>query len=148
MTGWRVGWLVLPLSLVRPVERLQQNLSISVPTLSQVAALAAFEVKPELDAVRDGYARNRAILLERLPAIGLGDFHPVDGAFYVYCDVGRFTNDSVAFCRRLLGETGVAVTPGIDFDRERGHRTARLSFAGSTATVESALERLGAWLKR
>jgi aspartate/methionine/tyrosine aminotransferase len=148
MTGWRVGWLVLPQDLVRPVERLQQSLSISVPTLSQIAATAAFEARPELEAIREAYARNRARLLEELPAMGLGDFHPIDGAFYAYVDIGRFTNDSVDFCRRMLVEAGVAATPGIDFDRLRGHRTMRLSFAGSAEDVEGALARLRDWLPR
>jgi aspartate/methionine/tyrosine aminotransferase len=148
MTGWRVGWLILPDVLVRPVERLQQNLSISVPTLSQIAAIAAFDAKPELETIKQGYARNRALLLDGLPAIGLDDFHPIDGAFYAYVDIGRFTNDSVDFCRRMLVETGVAATPGVDFDRLRGHRTMRLSFAGTTDDVEGALARLGDWLKR
>ncbi len=148
MTGWRVGWLILPNELIRPVERLQQNLSISVPTLSQIAALEAFEARDELEVVKAGYGRSRALLLERLPRMGLGDFHPVDGAFYVYVDVGRFTNDSVAFCARMLAETGVAATPGIDFDRARGHRTMRLSFAGPIADIELAVDRLGAWLPR
>ena len=148
MTGWRVGWLVLPEALVRPVERLQQNLSISVPTLSQIAATAAFDAGEELEAVKAGYAHSRAVLLDRLPAMGLGEFSPVDGAFYIYADVGRFTNDSVEFCRRLLAETGVAITPGLDFDLERGHRTVRLSFAGPTAVVAEALDRLEQWLPR
>lgn len=148
MTGWRVGWLILPDELVRPVERLQQSLSISVPTLSQIAAIEAFEATDELEVIRQGYARNRAMLLDRLPRMGLGAFHPVDGAFYVYVDVGRFTNDSVAFCARMLADIGVAATPGIDFDRARGHRTMRLSFAGSDTDVEDALERLDGWLRR
>ena len=148
MTGWRVGWLIVPEALVRPVERLQQNLSISVPTLSQIAAVAAFDAKPELEAIKQGYARNRALLLDGLPSIGLDDFHPIDGAFYAYVNIGRFTNDSVAFCQRMLAETGVAATPGVDFDRVRGHRTMRLSFAGSSRDVEGAIGRLGGWLKR
>ncbi|WP_131193792.1 pyridoxal phosphate-dependent aminotransferase [Lichenihabitans psoromatis] len=147
MTGWRVGWLILPEELVRPVERLQQSLSISVPTLSQIAAIAAFDATAELDLIKQTYATSRAHLLDALPRIGLGDFHPVDGAFYVYVDVGRFTNDSVAFCNRMLAETGVAATPGIDFDRNRGHRTMRLSFAGAPSDVQQAVTRLGDWLK-
>ncbi len=148
MTGWRVGWLIVPEQMIRVIERLQQNLSISVPTLSQIAAIEAFESRSELETIKNGYATNRACLLQGLTAMGLDDFQPVDGAFYVYVDVGRFTNDSVAFCRDLLADTGVAATPGVDFDRWRGHRTMRLSFTGSLHTVEAAVERLGAWLKR
>jgi aspartate/methionine/tyrosine aminotransferase len=147
MTGWRIGWLVLPEELVRPIERLQQSLAISVPYLSQVAAEAAFGARDELEAVRGGYANNRAYLIEELPKIGLGDIHPVDGAFYVYADVGRFTNDSAAFCKRMLEESGVATTTGLDFDRQRGHRTMRLSFAGSHEDMREAVARLGAWLR-
>ena len=148
MTGWRIGWLVLPDRLVRPVERLQQNLSISVPFLSQVAAEAAFDATEELEAVKAGYARNRAILLEELPRLGLADFHPCDGAFYVYADIGRLTNDSVEFSRRLLEEAGVAATPGVDFDRARGHRTLRFSFAGSERDIREGVKRLGIWLRK
>ena len=147
MTGWRIGWMVVPDELVRPIERLQQNLSISVPTLGQIGAEAAFEAKEELELVRAGYARNRAVLLDALPAMGFDDFHPVDGAFYVYMDVGRFTNDSVGFCKRMLEEAGVAATPGLDFDRERGNRTVRLSFAGAEADIVEAVRRLKRWKK-
>jgi aspartate/methionine/tyrosine aminotransferase len=142
-----VGWLVLPDELVRPIERLQQSLAISVPYLSQVAAEAAFAARAELDAVRCAYAKNRAYLLEELPKIGIGEFHPVDGAFYVYADIGRFTNDSAAFCKRMLEEAGIAATPGLDFDRERGHRTMRLSFAGSHDDMREAVSRLADWLR-
>jgi aspartate/methionine/tyrosine aminotransferase len=148
MTGWRVGWMVVPKALVRPIERLAQSLFISVPYLSQVAAEAAFEATDELEAVKAGYARNRALLLEELPRIGLPDFLPLDGAFYAYLDIGRFTNDSVAFCKALLEATGVAATPGVDFDPQRGSRTMRLSFAGDEASCREALARLGAFLKR
>ena len=147
MTGWRIGWLVLPENMVRPVERLQQSLSISVPYLSQIGAEAAFDAVEELELVKAGYARNRALLLNELPGMGLGDFHPVDGAFYVYVDISRFTNDSGDFCRRLLHEGGVAATPGLDFDRARGHHTLRLSFAGSESAVREGVARIGRWLK-
>ncbi|MCW6507154.1 pyridoxal phosphate-dependent aminotransferase [Lichenifustis flavocetrariae] len=146
MTGWRIGWLIVPDLLVRTMERLQQNLSISVPTLSQIAALAAFDAQAELNDIRQGYAASRAILLGGLPEMGFADIHPVDGAFYVYADIGRFTNDSVEFCRRMLNEAGVAATPGVDFDPDRGHRTLRLSFAGQTAEIAEAVQRIGAWL--
>ncbi|PSC05839.1 1-aminocyclopropane-1-carboxylate deaminase [Alsobacter soli] len=147
MTGWRVGWMVVPEVLVRPIERLAQSLFISVPYLSQIAAEAAFSATDELEAVKAGYARNRALLLQDLPRIGLPDFLPVDGAFYVYVDVGRYTNDSMAFCRRILDETGVAVTPGLDFDPARGSRYMRLSFAGTEETCREAVKRLGGFLK-
>ncbi|MCJ2042280.1 aminotransferase class I/II-fold pyridoxal phosphate-dependent enzyme [Methylobacterium sp. J-059] len=146
MTGWRVGWMVVPDALVRPIERLAQHLYISAPTLSQVGALAAFDATEELDAVRDGYARNRAILLDAFPGLGLGRTHPVDGAFYLYADVARLTNDASAFCRRMLDEAGVAATPGLDFDREAGHHHVRFSFAGSEAECREAVRRLRTWL--
>ena len=147
MTGWRIGWLVLPENMVRPVERLQQSLSISVPYLSQIGAEAAFGAVEELELVKAGYARNRALLLNELPGLGLGDFHPVDGAFYVYVDISRLTNDSGDFCRRLLHEGGVAATPGLDFDRARGHHTMRLSFAGGESALREGVARIGRWLK-
>jgi aspartate/methionine/tyrosine aminotransferase len=148
MTGWRIGWLVLPERMVRPVERLAQNLFISPPHVSQVAAEAAFGATEELEAVRAGYARSRALLLDALPRLGLSDLLPVDGAFYVYADVTRLTNDSVEFCRRALDEARVALTPGVDFDRSHGARHVRLSFAGSPERVGEGVERLAAWLAR
>ncbi len=148
MTGWRVGWMVVPERMLRTVERLQQNLSISVPYLSQVAAEAAFDAGAECEAIKAGYAANRAFLVEALPKIGLGRFSPVDGAFYIYLDVSRHSNDAMDFCRRALEEAGVAITPGLDFDEARGHATARLSFAGSLAECEEAVKRLGEWLSR
>lgn len=146
MTGWRIGWLVLPHALVQTVERLAQSLAISAPTVSQVAAEAAFDGVEELEAVKAGYARSRAMLAQELPGIGLGDYSPVDGAFYVYADVSRLTNDSMEFCRRMLHEAGVAATPGVDFDRERGARHIRFSFAGAEGDVREGLSRLRAWL--
>ncbi|MFO1114202.1 MAG: aminotransferase class I/II-fold pyridoxal phosphate-dependent enzyme [Beijerinckiaceae bacterium] len=148
MTGWRIGWLVVPENLVRTVERLQQSLAISVPFLSQVAAEAAFDAREELETVKAGYARNRALLMEALPKMGIADFQPPDGAFYIYADVGRFTNDSLDFSRRLLEEAGVAATTGRDFDRARGARTMRFSYAGSEQDVAEAVRRMGAWLGR
>jgi aspartate/methionine/tyrosine aminotransferase len=148
MTGWRIGWMILPENLVRPVERIAQNLYISPPDISQRAALAAFEATAELEAVRAGYAANRELLLERLPEIGFDDHAPVDGAFYIYASVRRFANDSVEFARRMLAEAGVAATPGPDFDPARGHGTMRFSFAGTAADMVEAADRLAAWLGR
>ncbi len=147
MTGWRVGWMVLPEQLVRPVERLAQNLFISPSELSQRAALGAFESRDELEAVKSGYAASRRLLLERMPKIGLDRFLPVDGAFYFYADVSRYTNDSLDFCRRMLHEAGIAATPGLDFDTGRGSSYVRFSFAGRTDAVAEACERLGRWLR-
>jgi aspartate/methionine/tyrosine aminotransferase len=146
MTGWRIGWLVVPPRLVRAVERLAQNLYISPPYLSQVAALAVFDARDELEVVKAGYARNRALLLDAFPSLGLGDMHPVDGAFYVYTDVARFTNDSIGFCQRMLEEAGVAATPGVDFDAGEGTHHVRFSFAGSEQDCREAVRRLKAWL--
>ena len=148
MTGWRVGWMVVPEPLLRSVERLQQNLAISVPTLSQVAAAAAFEGRDEMEAVKHGYEENRLILTKGLPQAGLPEFLPVDGAFYLYADVSRFTDDSLAFAKRMLEEAGVAATPGIDFDPVRGNRFIRFSYARSAADMREAVERIGGWLKR
>jgi aspartate/methionine/tyrosine aminotransferase len=147
MTGWRVGWMVLPEVLVRPVERLAQNLYISAPDISQRAAIAAFDATEELDVIRDGYAANRRLLLDRLPKIGFDDHPPVDGAFYYYASVRRFSNDSVEFTRRMLAEAGVAATPGPDFERNHGHGTMRFSFAGTEADMGEAMDRLEKWLK-
>jgi aspartate/methionine/tyrosine aminotransferase len=148
MTGWRIGWIVVPERLVRPIERLAQNLYISPPYLSQVAALAAFEATEELEAVKASYARNRAMLIEELPRIGITEMHPVDGAFYVYADVARFTNDAVAFSKRMLEEAGVAATPGADFDAEEGAHYLRFSFAGSEDDCREAVRRLRGWLPK
>lgn len=147
MTGWRIGWMVLPETLVRPVERIAQNLFISPSEIAQHAALAAFEASEELEAVKAVYAANRALLLERLPAIGFDDHLPVDGAFYVYASVRRFSNDSVDFSRRMLTEAGVAATPGPDFDTDRGHAYIRFSFAGRTDAMVEACDRLERWLR-
>jgi aspartate/methionine/tyrosine aminotransferase len=147
MTGWRVGWMVLPEPLVRPVERIAQNLYISAPHLSQEAAIAAFDATADLEAVKAGYGASRAILLKRLPAIGFDGHLPVDGAFYVYAPIRRFSNDAVDFCRRMLAETGVAATPGTDFDTARGNGYLRFCFAGDTMEMGEAMDLLQAWLK-
>ncbi len=147
MTGWRLGWLVAPEELMRPLERLQQSVSICAPTVSQRAALAAFDATAELEGNRAAYARNRALLIEQLPAMGLTRFAPPDGAFYIYADVSEFTADSMDFCKRLLAEAGVATTPGLDFDRNRGATTIRLSYAGAEAEVAEGVARLAAWLR-
>ena len=145
MTGWRLGWMVVPEDLLRSVESLAQNLFISPPTLSQHAALATFDCYDELDANVARYARNRELLLEALPKAGFDRLAPADGAFYIYADVSAMTNDSEDFCRRMLQELGVAVTPGIDFDPGRGNAFVRFSFAGSTEDVAEAARRLQDW---
>ena len=146
MTGWRVGWMVVPEEHVRAVERLAQNLFICPPHASQVAALAAFECGEELAANVSAYAANRRLMLDALPRMGLARFAPPDGAFYVYADVGHLTDDSLALSAEILDEAGVAVTPGLDFDPARGGRWLRLSYAGSTADVAEGLRRLAAHL--
>jgi aspartate/methionine/tyrosine aminotransferase len=148
MTGWRVGWMVVPDVFVRPIERLQGNLAISVPTLAQVAAEAAFEGSEEMEAVKHGYEENRRILTEGLPKAGLDRFLPVDGAFYLYADISRFSDDSLNFAKRMLNEAGVAATPGIDFDPVNGKHFLRFCYAGSAVEMHEAVERIGGWLKR
>jgi aspartate/methionine/tyrosine aminotransferase len=146
MTGWRLGWMVIPESLQRSVERLAQNLFISPPTLSQYAAVTVFDCRAELDANVARYARNRRILIEQLPRAGFVDFAAADGAFYLYVGIARLADDSQEFCARMLAEIGVAVTPGIDFDPARGTHFVRFSFAGSTDEIVEAARRLVARL--
>ncbi len=145
MTGWRLGWVVAPDDLVEPVRRLAQNFFISAPTLSQIAAVAAFDCHQELQANVARYAVSRSVLVEGLPAAGIDRLAPSDGAFYVYAAVDHMTDDSQALCRRWLDELGVAVTPGIDFDPAEGHRYARFSYAGATEDMAEAMRRLQQW---
>lgn len=145
MTGWRIGWMVVPESHVRRVERLVQNMFICAPHASQVAALAALDASEELDANLTVYAENRRLLLEGLPKAGFTKIAPPDGAFYIYADVSDMTEDSRELCTRILQEAGVAVTPGLDFDPARGAQTLRFSYARSTADMAEALRRLEAW---
>lgn len=145
MTGWRIGWMVVPERLVRSIERLQQNLFISAPAASQVAALGSFDATAELEANRAVYAANRKLLLEGLPQAGFDNIVPADGAFYLYCDISSQTSDSAAFARAMLEESGVAATPGIDFDAARGHRYLRFSYAGPTPAMAEAVRRLIKW---
>lgn len=149
MTGWRVGWTVLPAPLRARAETLQANLSICAPAVSQVGALHAFDAAAtaELDTHVERYARNRDLLLRRLPELGITRFAPPDGAFYAYVDVSHLTDDSRAWCFEMLDRTGVAMAPGIDFDLVDGHRFARLSFCGSTADLDEAIDRLRAVIR-
>jgi aspartate/methionine/tyrosine aminotransferase len=148
MTGWRIGWLVAPEPLVRPIDRLQGNLAISAPTLSQIAAAAAFDGRAEMEAVKHGYEENRRILLGGLPTAGFDKILPVDGAFYLYADVSRFSNDSFDFAKRMLAETHVAATPGVDFDPLQGGHFIRFCYAGAAADMHEAVDRVANWLKR
>ncbi|OYV32675.1 MAG: hypothetical protein B7Z81_12410 [Acidocella sp. 20-61-6] len=142
MTGWRIGWMVLPEDLVAPVERLAQNFFISAPHISQVAAEAAFDCHDELQANHAAYVQGRAAMLSGLNAAGFSHFAPPDGAFYVYLDISSHAEDSAAFCTRLLHEVGIAAAPGHDFDAERGGRFIRLSYCAPLADLEEALARL------
>ena len=146
MTGWRIGWMLAPEALVRPIERLQQNLAISVPTIAQIAAEAAFAGRDEMEAVKHGYEENRQILITGLPKAGLEKFLPVDGAFYLYADISRFGDDSFAFAKSMLEEAGVAATPGVDFDPLEGRHYIRFCYAGSAAEMHEAVARIGTWL--
>lgn len=147
MTGWRVGWMVVPEILVRPIERLQQNLSISVPALSQIAAEAAFDGAAEMEEIKHGYQENRRILIDGLPKARLTRFLPADGAFYLYADVSDFTSDSFAFAQEMLEKASVAATPGIDFDPVHGRSFIRFSYARSADEMREAVERIAHWLR-
>lgn len=145
MAGWRLGWLVVPPELIEPARARMGNLFLTPPSLAQHAGLAAMDCREELDRHVAAYARNREIMLTGIGRLGLSHIAPPDGAFYIYADVGHLTDDSLAFCRRMLEETGVATAPGIDFDPVHGNRFIRFSFAVSTALVEEALTRLQPW---
>ncbi len=148
MTGWRIGWMVVPEPLLRACEVLAQNMFINAPSVSQAAALAAFDATTELEERKAVYAENRRFLLEALPAIGFVDLSPADGAFYVYCDVAHLTGDSVDFARRMLHETRVAATPGPDFDPLEGRRWLRFSYCANHEDIRRAIDRLAPWLAR
>ncbi len=148
MTGWRVGWMIVPPSHVRRIERLAQHMFICPPHASQVAALAALGCREELEANHAVYAENRRLMLAELPRAGLDRNAPPDGAFYIYADVGHLTDDSHAFAAEILREAGVALTPGLDFDPHRGARSLRLSYAGPTAEIAEGLERLRLFMAR
>ncbi len=148
MTGWRVGWMVVPEDMIRTVERLAQNMFICPPHASQVAALGALEATEELEANREVYAENRRLMLEGLPRAGITRIAPPDGAFYIYADVSDLTSDSRALAREILDQAGVAVTPGLDFDKGRGAGTLRFSYARSTADIAEGLERLRVFFNR
>jgi aspartate/methionine/tyrosine aminotransferase len=148
MTGWRLGWMLVPPDLSRSIECLAQNFYISPPALSQLAAIPAFECRDELDAHVGRYRANRDLLVDALTGVGIGRLAPADGAFYLYADVSPATRNSEDLCRRLLAETGVAITPGRDFDPLRGHSWVRISFAGATTDIAEAARRLSRWLKR
>jgi len=147
MTGWRIGWMVLPDELVRRAEILQQNLFISAPTLSQIAATVALGERDYAEEQKAGYAINRTLLNDGLQALGFDIGAAADGAFYAYAGMSGFSNDSMSFCETLLDEAGVAATPGIDFDRARGNRYVRFSYAGKQETIQLALERMGKFLR-
>ena len=146
MTGWRLGWLVLPDDLVQTAERLAQNLYISAPTINQMGAIVAFDCCDELDAHIPRYKENRDLLCRGLSSSFLGKYAPSDGAFYLYADVSALTDDSAEFARRILSETGVALTPGVDFDSCEGKTHVRLSYAGKTKDIEKAIRRINSWL--
>jgi aspartate/methionine/tyrosine aminotransferase len=148
MTGWRIGWLLVPDELIDSVDRLAGNFTICPPALSQLAAVAAFEAYDELDANVARYAENRAMLLDALPAIGLDKIAPPDGAFYIYADVSEWTDDSMSWAARLLEDVGVAVAPGLDFDVVDGGHFIRMCFAGDGAEIARGVEHFGAWLTR
>jgi len=147
MTGWRVGWMVVPADHVRRVERLAQNMFICAPHASQALALAAFDCKEELDSHLAVYAANRDLMVAGLTKAGLGKFAPPDGAFYVYVDVSDYTNDALAFSAEILEAAGVAVTPGLDFDPANGHKWLRFSYARSTADITEGVARLTTFMK-
>ena len=148
MTGWRVGWMVVPEDHIRAVERLAQNLFICPPHISQVAALEALSCENELSQYIEIYRKNRQIIMHELPQIGFQNFAPPDGAFYFYVDISRYSDDSLSFCDDVLEEVGVAITPGVDFDPERGNTTIRISYARSTDEISEGINRLGNFMKK
>ena len=148
MTGWRVGWMVVPENHIRQVERLAQNMFICAPHASQVVALAAMECREELTAYQAVYQKNRRLMIEGLPKAGFDRIAPPDGAFYIYADISHLTSDSLSFAREILQEAGVAVTPGLDFDTQRGAGSLRFSYAGSSEDIQEGLHRLTQFMQK
>jgi aspartate/methionine/tyrosine aminotransferase len=148
MVGWRLGWLLVPAEQQHRARAFMGNLFLTAPSLSQHAGLVALDCREDLERYLATYARNRALLLDVLPRLGLNNIAPPDGAFYIYADIGHLTDNSLEFCQSLLRDTGVATAPGIDFDPVEGHRHMRLSFAVSTAEVEEAIQRMTPWFSR
>lgn len=146
MTGWRVGWMIVPEHMIDTINRLQQNLFICAPEISQIAALHAFDGIDELETTKAGYLKNRTLLLDSLPKMGLGNIMPVDGAFYCYANISHITDDSELFCSDVLSKTNLALTPGVDFDSKHGKKWVRLSFAGSNSDMQIGVQRLGDYL--
>lgn len=147
MVGWRLGWIVAPPGMSDQLRAYIGNMFLTAPTLSQHAGLVAMDETDVLERHREAYGRNRALLLDALPQLGLADIAPPDGAFYIWANVQKFTNDSLDFCRRLLIDTGLTLAPGIDFDPVNGHRFVRFSFAVSEAETRQAIDRLATWLR-
>ena len=148
MTGWRVGWMVVPENHIRQVERLAQNMFICAPHASQVVALAAMECREELIAYQAVYEKNRRLMIDGLPKAGFDRIAPPDGAFYIYADISHLTSDSLSFAREILQEAGVAVTPGLDFDTQRGAGSLRFSYAGSSEDIQEGLHRLTQFMQK
>jgi len=146
MTGWRLGWMIVPEELAGKIEKIAQSLFISAPALSQYAAVEAFNCKQELESYKATYIANRELLLREFPKMGLDKLAAADGAFYIYADVSHLTDDSMVFCKEMLNDCGVAATPGIDFDPHQGHKYVRFSFAGATEVIEGAIGALRTWL--
>ena len=145
MAGWRLGWLLSPPDHIQAAHAYMGALFLTPPSLAQHAALAAMDAREELEGHLEVYRANRALLLDALPRLGLGAIAPPDGAFYIYADVGHLTDDSLAFCKRLLQDTGVATAPGVDFDPVEGKRFIRMSFAVSTPEIREAIARMEPW---
>jgi len=148
MTGWRIGWMIVPENHIRQVERVAQNLFICPPHVSQITALAAIDAKEELKENVEVYKKNREILLNELPKAGFETFSPPDGAFYIYVDISKFNNDSLSFCKKMLDEVGVAITPGLDFDQKRGSSTIRFSYARSTEDIIEGTKRIKEFMNK
>ena len=148
MTGWRIGWMIVPEDHIRRVERLAQNMFICAPHASQITALAALDCEAELEANVGVYRTNRSLMIAGLKQAGFDNIAPPDGAFYIYADIAKFSDNSLEFARSILTEAGVAVTPGLDFDPVRGHRTLRFSYARQTSDIEEGLRRLTDFMRK
>ena len=147
MTGWRIGWIIVPENHIRQIESIVQNMFICAPHVSQIAAIAAMDAKDELEYNMSVYRKNRSLMIEGLAKAGFTEIAPPDGAFYIYANISKFSNNSFKFTREILDEAGIAITPGFDFDAERGNETIRFSYAGTTDDMKEGLNRLYKYMK-